>query len=166
MIRNDKKRGTKFIFLVYFLPLIYRNELSSLTSNEKCIIICNFNVTSTQYTQPLQFIRRCSRFQLQFHYVDRRFVLLQLTRIVTCSNRSIQTVLPVEQHSIVTVIEATLIDLSRPTKSNVRYFLILFDVTLDQRDFVINFSFNPLKQNARSNFLFVIYKYFLKSKIV
>lgn len=81
--------------------------------------------------QPLQFIRRCSRFQLQFHYVDRRFVLLQLTRIVTCSNRSIQTVLPVEQHSIVTVIEATLIDLSRPTKSNVRYFLILFDVTLD-----------------------------------
>lgn len=29
-----------------------------------------------------------------------------------------------------------------------------------------NFSLNPLKQNARSNFLFVIYKYFLKSKIV
>lgn len=116
-----KNRGTKFIFLdslVYFLPLIYRNELSSLTSNESCIIICNFNVTSTtQCTlEPLQFIRcRCSRFQLQFHYVGRRFVLLQLTRIVTCSNRFIQTVLPVEQHSVATVTEA------RPMKSNVRY---------------------------------------------
>lgn len=117
-----KNRGTKFIFLdslVYFLPLIYRNELSSLTSNESCIIICNFNVTSTtqctQPLEPLQFIRCRSRFQLQFHYVGRRFVLLQLTRIVTCSNRFIQTVLPVEQHSVATVTEA------RPMKSNVRY---------------------------------------------
>lgn len=123
-----KNRGTKFIFLdslVYFLPLIYRNELSSLTSNESCIIICNFNVTSTtqctQPLEPLQFIRCRSRFQLQFHYVGRRFVLLQLTRIVTCSNRFIQTVLPVEQHSVATVTEATLVDLSKPMKSNVRY---------------------------------------------